>query len=102
MSVKFGDVNNHADGFAQDCSNSIANALELQQSCTKPWIYWCPFCAEFHCTSFTKYPSKNTNKSCINISLQPPIILIWQVKLLIKQIQAQLKYNKLNTLSMGF
>ena len=51
---------------------------------------------------FTKYPSKNTNKSCINISLQPSIILIWQVKLLIKQIQAQLKYNKLNTLSMGF
>ena len=24
------------DGLAQDCSNSIANALELLQSCTKP------------------------------------------------------------------
>ena len=28
----------HSDGFVQDCSNSIANALELLQSCTKPSI----------------------------------------------------------------
>ena len=27
------------DGLVQDCSNSIANALELLQSCTKPWIW---------------------------------------------------------------
>ena len=27
---------NWTDGLVQDCSNSIANALELQQSCTKP------------------------------------------------------------------
>ena len=26
------------DGLIQDCSNSIANALELLQSCTKPSI----------------------------------------------------------------
>ena len=26
-------------GLVQDCSNSIANALELLQSCTKPPIY---------------------------------------------------------------
>ena len=26
----------HIDGLAQDCSHSIANALELLQSCTKP------------------------------------------------------------------
>ena len=26
------------DGLVQDCSNSIANALELLQSCTKPSI----------------------------------------------------------------
>ena len=26
------------DGLAQGCSNSIANALELLQSCTKPSI----------------------------------------------------------------
>ena len=25
----------HVDGLVQDCSNSIANALELLQSCTK-------------------------------------------------------------------
>ena len=29
----------HFDGLVQDCSNSIANALELLQSCTKPSIY---------------------------------------------------------------
>ena len=28
----------HIDGLLQDCSNSIANALELLQSCTKPSI----------------------------------------------------------------
>ena len=28
----------HIDGLAQDCSNSIANALELLQSYTKPMI----------------------------------------------------------------
>ena len=27
------------DGLVQDCSNSIANALELLQSCTKPLTY---------------------------------------------------------------
>ena len=27
------------DGLVQDCSNSIANALELLQSCTKPLIW---------------------------------------------------------------
>ena len=26
-------------GLVQDCSNSIANALELLQSCSKPWNY---------------------------------------------------------------
>ena len=28
----------HIDGLVQDCSNSIANSLELLQSCTKPSI----------------------------------------------------------------
>ena len=30
--------NEYIDGLVQDCSNSIANALELLQSCTKPSI----------------------------------------------------------------
>ena len=37
----------YIDGLVQDCSNSIANALELLQSCTKPsiwhkwgWVCW--------------------------------------------------------------
>ena len=30
---------NDIDGLVQDCSNSIANALELLQSCTKPSIW---------------------------------------------------------------
>ena len=32
-----------SDGLVQDCSNSIANALELLQSCTKPSKYGCPY-----------------------------------------------------------
>ena len=32
-------VADHIDGLVQDCSNSIANALELLQSCSKPSIY---------------------------------------------------------------
>ena len=28
----------YIDGLVQDCSNSIANALELLQSCTKPLV----------------------------------------------------------------
>ena len=31
---------NNIDGLVQDCSNSIAYALELLQSCTKPSILW--------------------------------------------------------------
>ena len=27
-------------GLVQDCSNSIANALELPRSCAKPLIWW--------------------------------------------------------------
>ena len=29
-------VKEHIDGLVQDCSNSIANALELPQCCIKP------------------------------------------------------------------
>ena len=29
----------YVDGLVQDCSISIANALEILQSCTKPSIY---------------------------------------------------------------
>ena len=32
--IKYYDI----DGLVQDCSNSIANALELLQSCSKPSI----------------------------------------------------------------
>ena len=37
----------HIEGLVQDCSNSIANALELQQSCTKPSIYPVDFFSSF-------------------------------------------------------
>ena len=33
------NLQTHIDGLVQDCSNSIANPLELLQSCTKPLIY---------------------------------------------------------------
>ena len=36
----FSSVRLYSDGLVQDCSISIANALEILQSCTKPSI-WC-------------------------------------------------------------
>ena len=36
MSVLLLVLQKHIGGFVQDCSNFIANALELLQSCTKP------------------------------------------------------------------
>ena len=37
--VKDRDISQkHFNGLVQDCSNSIANALELLQSCTEPSI----------------------------------------------------------------
>ena len=64
----------HLNGLVQDCSNSIANALELLQSCTKPWIWsiclearWNHFCNmannKMHChplqwnKTFKMYPA---------------------------------------------
>ena len=35
-------VGQYFDGLVQDCSNSIPNALELLQSCTKPSIWVVP------------------------------------------------------------
>ena len=32
-------AHDYIDGLVQDCSNAIANALELPQSCSKPPIY---------------------------------------------------------------
>ena len=47
IELRFGDIyqisiwfpESHIDGLVQNCSNSIANALELLQTCTKPSIY---------------------------------------------------------------
>ena len=44
----------YIDGLVQDCSNSIANALELVQSCTKPSIYNGNFCMVYE-TIYTMY-----------------------------------------------
>ena len=35
-------------GLGQDCSNSIANALELLQSCTKSSIFFVILCSDEH------------------------------------------------------
>ena len=41
----------------EDCSNSIANALELPQYCTKPSIYWPPiFKLEWAASNGNRYP----------------------------------------------
>ena len=37
--VTDGTFDFHIDGLVQDCSISIANTLEILQSCTKPSIY---------------------------------------------------------------
>ena len=37
--TQFDVTNVHVNGLVQNCSNSIANALELLQSSTKPSIY---------------------------------------------------------------
>ena len=34
--MQHSEICHNIDGLVQDCSNSIANALELLQSCTKP------------------------------------------------------------------
>ena len=38
LEIFFWKIPSYFDGLGQDCSNSIANALELLQSCTKPSI----------------------------------------------------------------
>ena len=38
--LKWKRYQTHLDGLVQDCSNSIYNALELLQSCTKPSIWF--------------------------------------------------------------
>ena len=39
--MAFFSIDTYIDGLVQDCSISIANALEILQSCTKPLIYAC-------------------------------------------------------------
>ena len=39
ITVDYGICSHHVDGSTQDCSNSIANTLELLQSCAKPSIF---------------------------------------------------------------
>ena len=56
----------YIDGLVQDCSNSIANALELLQSCTKP-LLWGMY--HVHCFGFCNYLHEylNKNNKCIFI-----------------------------------
>ena len=44
----------HFNGLVQDCSKSIANAMELLQSCTKTLILWLPYLSNGN--SFTSKP----------------------------------------------
>ena len=54
------------DGLVQDCSNSIANALELLQSCSKPSIY------------ITKYDSNDTTvQYFFDASIFALIVVAW-------------------------
>ena len=42
-SIVYGWCEMQINGFMQNCSNSIANALELLQSCAKPWLIYFQF-----------------------------------------------------------
>ena len=44
-------VDSHINGLVQDCGNSIVLAMELLQSCTKPWTFHLPTTS--HQTEFT-------------------------------------------------
>ena len=63
----------HSDGLVQGCSNSIANALELLQSCTKPLIWACVpsilpklFMAAVQVQSSAVITRSNIVRYCIN------------------------------------
>ena len=63
----------YIDGLAQDCSNSIANAMELLQSCTKTSIY-------LTVVSFSRYIAESARQGSDHISCvvsRHPIINIW-------------------------
>ena len=55
----------HIDDLVQDCSNSIANALELLQSCPKPSIKpkqnCVHFCGGMMCISSSTFPRRTEN-----------------------------------------
>ena len=61
-----GTIRSDINGLVQDCSNSIANALELLQSCTKPST--CHVLSTQHVTPNSKrwyrwdIPNGDTNK----------------------------------------
>ena len=62
----FNGTHSHIDGLVQDCSNSIATALELLQSCTQPLIYPCHSHWQWH--SCDNLVFNYSLKSNINIS----------------------------------
>ena len=39
MQEVYGQSDYYINGLVQDCRISIVNALEILQSCTKPWTY---------------------------------------------------------------
>ena len=63
--------NNYIDGWVQDCSISIANALEILQSCTKSSIYVCNLMQE------------RRNSKCVNNGvtslLHEAIGIVWLI-----------------------
>ena len=56
----------HFDGLVQDYSISIANALEMLQSCTKPSIYlWCLYFLSSECDHRVNFTKCSFDKKCI-------------------------------------
>ena len=70
-------------GSAQDCSNSIADALELLQSCVKPYVFfrwkdasykneWMNYCKVSN-ISCTKSQNLNDSRLVLQLSLPYPL-----------------------------
>ena len=65
----------HVDGLVQDCSNSIANALELLQSCTEPSTWY-----NLEAHGKIKHISKSLGADyMVTKSLQNRVYVLWRV-----------------------
>ena len=61
----------------EDCSNSIANALELPQYCTKPSIYWPPIFKWVALTWTVRHCTSTTDDISIDFEIRSKCAVLW-------------------------